>query len=233
MTIALEEKRTWVRRFFKHTGPSYDEVVHRFTFGIDRLWKRKMLSKMSSPEKILDLACGTGILSFAMHRQFPKCKIVGVDISRGYLAIAQAKAKKAQIHNVLFIQSPAEDFISRMNFDVVTTSYLPKYADLPHLIHRVHTMLAPGGQIVFHDFTYPSSRILQFVFKLYFICVQPIGAWFYPEWKDVLKDLPEVIERTQWVSELTAAMMKEGFVEITVESLTLQGAALVCGRKKD
>jgi len=231
MTAALDEKRAWVKRFFEHTGPSYDAVVHRFTLGIDRLWKRKMLREMTAPKKILDLACGTGILTFAMHRQYPDCKIVGVDISGGYLEIAQAKAEKEKLKNIQFILSPAEAFVSAEGFDVVTTSYLPKYADLPRLTHQIHRLLAPGGKLVFHDFTYPSSRVLQVLFELYFICIQPIGAWFYPEWGGVLKELPLVIRQTQWVSELTSAMKEEGFVEISVESLTLQGAALVCGKK--
>lgn len=231
MTVALEEKRAWVRRFFKDTGSSYDAVVHRFTLGIDGLWKRKMLSKMGSPEKILDLACGTGILTFALRRKYPKCKIVGVDLSAGYLARAQAKANKEKVRDVLFVLSPAEDFFAKGGFDVVTTSYLPKYADLPRLIRQTHAMLVPGGRLVFHDFTYPTSRFLQRVFELYFFCIQPLGAWLYPEWGGVLKALPDVIRRSQWVPELLSALHGEGFVDITVESLTLQGAALVCARK--
>lgn len=231
MTVGIEEKRKWIERFFSHTGPTYDEVVHRFTLGIDRLWKRKILGKIGSPEKVLDLACGTGILSLAICRKHPNARVVGVDISEGYLNMARQKARRNRIEGVSFVQSRAEDFFSRKHFDVVTSSYLPKYADLPVLIRNISEMLTPGGRIVFHDFTYPNARFLQSIFELYFLCIQPIGGYLYPEWREVLKELPVAIKRTAWVTELKTALEEEGFLDITIEPLTLQGAALITARK--
>ncbi len=232
MTVQLEEKRAWTEAFFENTGSTYDEVVHRFTLGIDQLWKKKMISELDSPKNLLDLACGTGILSFSIKEKFPDCKITGVDITEGYLAVAREKARTLGTNNISFILSPAEDYISQEQYDTVTTSYLPKYTDLPRLIQNLHKMLIPGGRIIFHDFTYPTNPLLQMIFKAYFVCVGPIGGWCYPDWKQVLKDLPKVIEKTNWVSELTEAMAKEGFVDIKISSLTMQGAALVTGKKK-
>jgi len=227
----LKEKREWVECFFKETGASYDEVVKRFTFGVDHLWKKKMLSKIPPSKNILDLACGTGILTLAIKKKYPSCRVTGIDITEGYLEIARAKALSMGTEDITFINVPAEEYVSNDLFNVITTSYLPKYADIPRLIHNMSRMLAPGGIILFHDFTYPTSRFLQLLFGLYFKCAQPIGGWFYPEWKKVLKALPAVIRQTEWVSEVTWAMDKEGFFDIEVESLTLQGAAIVSGRK--
>lgn len=229
----LAEKREWIESFFSETGSTYDEVVNRFTFGIDRLWKKKILSKIPPCEQVLDLACGTGILTFAIKNKYPDCEITGVDISENYLSVARSKAKISQTKNLSFVLSPAEDYVSDKHFDVVTTSYLPKYADIPRLIHNISNMLIPNGLVLFHDFTYPSSRFLQKMFETYFKCAQPIGAFYYPAWKDVLIKLPEVIRKSTWVSEVTTAMTHEGFKNITVESLTLQGAAIVSGVKGD
>lgn len=230
---AQGEKADWIDQFFSMTGPTYDEVVHRFTLGIDRLWKKRILKKVGespSPKKILDLACGTGILTFALARKYPGSEVVGVDISKGYLEIARAKAEAMKIGNARFIHSRAEDFLSDDRFDAVTTSYLPKYADIALLMRNLATMLSPGGVIVFHDFTYPANRFLQMTFELYFKLIQPIGGWRYPEWKEVLIELPTVIRKTRWVFEVTAAMRREGFSEIRTESLTLQGSALVSAK---
>ncbi len=231
MAIQLNEKKAWIERFFNDTGPTYDEVVHLFTLGIDRLWKKKIIAELSSPKNLLDLACGTGILSFAIHEKYPDSKITGVDITEGYLAVARQKAKALPVNNISFIRSPAEAYVSEERYDAVTTSYLPKYTDLPRLIRNLNKMMVPGGKIIFHDFTYPGNRLLQWIFKAYFVCIGPVGGWWYPEWRQVLKELPKVIEKTAWVSELTGALADEGFIDIKVESLTLQGAALVTGRK--
>lgn len=227
----LAEKRDWIKNFFSETGSSYDEVVNRFTFGIDRLWKKKMLSKIPSCKKVLDLACGTGILTFAIKNKYPDCEITGVDITESYLAVAKKKAETLESKGVSFVHAPAEDYLSDKGFDVVTTSYLPKYADIPRLMHNINKMLTPKGIVIFHDFTYPTSKLLQYTFELYFKCAQPVGAFYYPEWKDVLIELPKVIRKSDWISEVTNAMSEEGLRNITVESLTLQGAAIVSGGK--
>lgn len=230
---AEAEKAVWIDRFFSTTGPTYDEVVDRFTLGIDRLWKRRILKRLEKnppPGKILDLACGTGILTFALAQKYPESEVVGVDISKGYLEVARSKGEASAVRNVRFFQCRAEDFSSGDRFDAVVTSYLPKYADNDRLMKNLAGMLSPGGRIVFHDFTYPASRFLQLTFECYFKLIQPIGGWRYPEWKEVLIDLPAVIRKTAWVAEVTAAMEREGFSDIRVEPLTLQGSALVSAR---
>lgn len=227
---SLEEKRYWVDKFFSRTGPTYDEVVHRFTLGIDRLWKKRILAQIAPPKRVLDLACGTGILTFAIARKYPESRVIGVDITKGYLGVARLKADAMGVRNVDFIHSPAEEYLSDARFDTITTSYLPKYADLPLLIRNCRRMIAPEGTLLMHDFTYPSAPMLQKIFALYFKLAQPIGGWWYPEWKEVLRELPEVIRLTDWVSEATAAMKEEGFCDIQIESLTLQGAAIISSK---
>ena len=238
--IALGEKRDCVKRFFSGTGTTYDEVVHRCTFGIDRLWKRRIIEevgqeigrKSGSPRRLLDLACGTGILTFEIARRFPDCRITGVDVTEGYLSIAREKTKCSAFPNVRFLQGWAEDFSSEEPFDCILSSYLAKYADLQRLVQKGARMLRPGGLLLFHDFTYPRGWWRVSGWEVYFKLLQRIGPKWYPEWRDVFHGLPVLIRRTGWVPELVDAMRQSGFVGIKVEPLTLQGSALVTGRKE-
>jgi len=225
------DKAEIIERFFSQTGPSYDAVVHYFTLGIDRRWKQRILAALPpAPRRILDLACGTGILTFAIARAHPGCHVVGVDISRSYLDVAEAKAARSD--RVTFVHQPAEAFVSDLPFDAVTASYLPKYADLDRLIPQIAAMLVPGGVVILHDFTYPTHPLLQHLFHLYFKAIQIIGGTIYPEWKETLRELPEVIRTTTWVEESIAAMRRSNLCDIHVASLTLQGAALITARRK-
>jgi demethylmenaquinone methyltransferase/2-methoxy-6-polyprenyl-1,4-benzoquinol methylase len=227
-----DKKREWIEQFFSHTGKSYDSVVNIFTLGIDRLWKKKIIEKLSAPKRVLDLACGTGILTTAIAKRFLKCEVVGVDISSDYLEVAWRKAFKNKIKNVSFVLSPAEEFTSQALFDVVTASYLAKYADIPLLIKNLSGMIAPGGTLIFHDFTYPTRRFLQSLFELYFKLVSPLGGILYPEWKEVFHELPNVIRETKWVADITEALKREGFCDIQIEQLTLEGSAIVSARRR-
>ena len=70
-----------VHRFFSGTGTTYDFIVNATTFGIDRRWKRIFIDQIPpSPARVLDLACGTGILTFGIARRYPNWRVVGVDL---------------------------------------------------------------------------------------------------------------------------------------------------------
>lgn len=229
--IKFEEKRAYVQRFFQQTGKSYETVVKVCTFGIDSIWKNTILSEIDHPETVLDLACGTGIVSFAIAKRFPNCRVIGVDITESYLQVARGKAEKSQIKNVQFIQEWAEEFSTKQKFDCITSSYLAKYADIPKLIKHTTTMLKPGGLLLFHDFTYPKSRIISSAWEIHFILLQRLGSKFYPEWSEVFYDLPDMVRKTTWVEDLMTAMKENGFFNIRRKILTLQGSTLISGQR--
>jgi demethylmenaquinone methyltransferase/2-methoxy-6-polyprenyl-1,4-benzoquinol methylase len=201
------------------------------TFGFDGWWKQSILTILDNPVKVLDLACGTGILTFAIAKRFPGCQVVGIDITEGYLNVARKKGELLQAEKVRFIQQWAEEFRSDELFDCITSSYLAKYADLSLLVKNSASMLKPGGLLLFHDFTYPHSRMIALSWELYFRFLQSIGSLRYPEWQNVFFELPDLIRKTRWVEELTSAMRNNDLTDIRVKVLAFQGATLVTGQK--
>src|SRR5574340_445144 len=149
--VMQEHAKTLAKKFFENTAGSYEKVVNMTTFGRDSYWKREII--MNSPEcsSILDLACGTGILTFKIAEKFPNAKIIGVDIAEGYLDIARKKLKPA--HKILFLHRDAEKIILDTNFDCITSSYIPKYCVPSILIEKCLDHLNPNGKIILHDFT--------------------------------------------------------------------------------
>jgi len=223
-----------VERFFRGTGATYDFMVHAATFGIDRRWKRRMVrivrERVGTPRSIVDLACGTGLSTFAFVRTFPNCRIVGVELRDEYLQRARAKQKRGRYPNVEFVLSRAEAFETMERFDVVSGSYLAKYADLPLLVQQSKRWLVPGGLFMMHDFTLPPNRSALAVWRAYFWLLQTIGSRLFPSWKAIYDGLPELIQRTRWTSELTALLGEGGFRDVTFEWQTLWGSAIITAR---
>jgi demethylmenaquinone methyltransferase/2-methoxy-6-polyprenyl-1,4-benzoquinol methylase len=220
-----------VERFFHGTGRSYDFMVNAATFGIDRLWKRRIVELMPpNPERVLDLACGTGISTLAIARRYPHCQVVGVELRDEYLSIARRNACRHAVRNVEFVLSRAEDYHAQRPFDCISSSYLAKYADLPLLVRNARTMLKPNGLLLMHDFTYPPKRYLVRLWRLYFKLLQRIGGPLFPAWREIYYGLPRLIEQTRWLDELPAALKENGFVDIQREDLTLYGSAIVTAR---
>ena len=221
-----------VYRFFSGTGATYDFMVNFATFGIDRWWKRRIVDLLPlNPTRILDLACGTGILTLAIARRYPNCRVVGVELRDEYLEIAREKVQKLGIRNVELVLSLAEDYRSNERFDCVCSSYLAKYADLQRLTRNTKDMLAEGGLLLMHDFTYPPKAYLAWIWRFYFKTLQLVGGRFLPAWREIFHGLPRLIEETRWVPELQEALRENGFRDIRMEHLTAYGSAIVTARK--
>jgi len=220
-----------VEQFFSGTGTTYDHIVNLCTLGIDRVWKERILEKLSNPRRVMDLACGTGVLTFAIAERFPGCHVIGVELRDEYLNLAKRKAKGLGITNVEFILSRAEDVVLNDSFDCITSSYLSKYADLKLLVRNMTRMLRQDGLLLFHDFTYPSNPIWAACWEFYFKLLQRFGAWKYPQWKNVFYGLPELVRRTSWIEDLRLAMEENGLREIKLQYLIFGASAIMTGRK--
>lgn len=222
-----------VHRFFKGTGTTYDAMVAYATFGIDGRWKRRIVDQLPpNPERILDLACGTGISTLAIAERFPHCRVIGVELRAEYLEIAERKVRQLGVRNVEFVLSRAEDYRCREPFDGVVSSYLAKYADLERLIPVSKELLKAGGVVVMHDFILPPKVYLVPVWRLYFRGLQRICDFFFPSWREIAYGLPRLIETTRWIPQATKALHGNGFQDIRLEYLTAYGAALITAKKE-
>lgn len=232
MTQGSDSKIDLVHRFFSGTGPSYDFIVNVSTFGIDQLWKRRMVDLIPrQATRILDLACGTGISTLAIAKRYPQAKVVGVDLRDEYLDIARKKVQEMGLPRIEFVLSRAEDYRTTEPFDCISASYLPKYADLKILIPSLHRMLKPDGILIMHDFTFPPKPYLVWIWRVYFKMLQWVGTPLFPDWREIFYGLPVLIEQTRWVPELRTELEANGFRNIRFEYLTLYGSAIMTARR--
>jgi len=221
-----------VQQFFPGTGMTYDHIVNLCTLGCDRWWKWKMLEKITpGSARIMDQACGTGILTFRIAQKFPRSQIVGVDVTEEYLNIAKAKAGNLGSRNVEFILGRAEDVLPERSFNCITSSYLAKYAELGILVPNIRKMLRDGGILIMHDFTYPARRPFALLWEGYFKLLQTLGAWKYPQWKMIFDGLPGLLRETTWVSDLVRILRANHFSGITVQFHTFHTSAIVTATK--
>ncbi len=157
--------------------------------------------------------------------------MVGVELRDEYLTLARAKAQKFGSRNVEFVLSRAEDYRSREAFDCVTSSYLAKYADLKRLIPSLRELLKKDGLLIMHDFTFPPKAYLVWIWRCYFWLLQRLGSRLYPAWREIYYGLPDLIEKSRWVSELIQALQEHGFQAIRMEYLTAYGSAIITARR--
>lgn len=211
------------KKFFTpHNAPSYDSVVSMTTFGRDSAWKLHILDAVRDSAKVLDLACGTGILS-SMLKGSGK-QVAGLDLTMEYLNLASAKIGPA------FVQGNAEVLPYRDGtFDATVSSYLAKYVDAGLVVDECWRVLVPGGIAAFHDFTCPKGS-MRSLWDAYFSLLSLAGH-FNRLWKPVFDDLDRVICESDWVAKITNAMERRGFADIKLDCYTFGTAAIVQGSK--
>jgi demethylmenaquinone methyltransferase / 2-methoxy-6-polyprenyl-1,4-benzoquinol methylase len=226
--LIQESPKALVKQFFENTAVSYEKIVSLTTFGRDSYWKREIIKKIPKCGSILDLACGTGILTFKIAEKFPDAKITGVDITESFLNVAREKLKSN--HKISFILEDAEKIDLTTKFDCITSSYIPKYCIPNILIEKCLNHLNPGGKIILHDFTYPQNAVIRGLWSLYFIILKIFGR-LIPNWKDVFENLPKLVKLNNWVDDYGNIMKRNG-LQVEIQFLTLRSSAILTGTKK-
>lgn len=216
----------YARTFFvRENSKSYDKLVLLATLGQDSVWKKKIVSSIPSNSFVLDLACGTGILSSLLIKN--QNKVVGLDLTLPYLEIMMMKGLEMGIVNADAELLPFADD----TFDCITTSYLPKYTKLDRLINECFRVLKFGGCIVLHDFTLPKNAAYKFAWTKYFKLIKYLW-WRDRKWKNVFANLDTLIKQNDWDLKIKKTLLDFGFTEIKLAYLTFQTSLIVSAIKK-
>jgi cyclopropane-fatty-acyl-phospholipid synthase len=137
-----------VEKNFDQSADAYDHFEERHHL-FETLTKRQMeLIEPSRPERILDVGCGTGISTLALHQAMPgqSPNIYAIDISERMLLRARERCKA--LPGVYFIRGDAENLAMyfKDSFDAIfyTASIflLPGFSES---LRQACNLLVPGG----------------------------------------------------------------------------------------
>ncbi|MGH3726035.1 MAG: class I SAM-dependent methyltransferase [Mycobacterium sp.] len=107
------------------------------------------LLRLHGSQRVVDIACGTGILASRIQDELAPEQVYGVDMSEGMLA--QAKARSPQV-NWRF--GPAEQLpFEDGALDAVISTSAFHFFDQPAALAEFHRVLAPGGFAAVTTFT--------------------------------------------------------------------------------
>ena len=170
-----------VSSFFSGTGGSYDKVVNLFTLGLDNYWKTEIVKLVPDSKRVLDLACGTGIMTESLAMKSPSSDDHGVDITQDYLTAYNERLRRNPWDTSISILGNAETISLEGEFDVVVSSYLAKYVDPDMLIGNVTPHLRKGGVFIAHDFILPTNGLYLASWIAYTWAMDRVGPVLFPE----------------------------------------------------
>jgi demethylmenaquinone methyltransferase / 2-methoxy-6-polyprenyl-1,4-benzoquinol methylase len=153
-----------VREMFGRVARRYDLANHVLSLGADFFWRARAAKLVESwnPERVLDLATGSGDLALAIERRLSDAKIVGVDFSPKMIQIARSKG----VRETIVADALRLPFAER-SFDCVTIAFgLRNVADWDGALREMARVLTPGGHVLVLDFSIPGS-VLRTPYRLY------------------------------------------------------------------
>jgi demethylmenaquinone methyltransferase/2-methoxy-6-polyprenyl-1,4-benzoquinol methylase len=186
----VADKRTRVQRMFAAIAPSYDLNNRLHSLWMDQAWRRRAvkLTKLSSTDAVVDVACGTGDLTIAMHRAKSRAAwatrnpvaTLGIDFTFEMLPIAFQKTREAMgtvgyegppqgcPRADLWKQVPAHPIgVSFLNGDAQALPLPDESADVVSIAFGIRNVADPAAAIrEFHRVLRPGGRVIVLEFSL-------------------------------------------------------------------
>ena len=108
---------------------------------------------LKSGMRVLDLACGPGIVSVLLAEAVAPAEVIGVDLSESLLDEARAYAASRSASNVRFQQGNVYSLDDSLGqFDFIYTRFLFQHlADPETALRVIRSRLAPGGKLCVAD----------------------------------------------------------------------------------
>jgi ubiquinone/menaquinone biosynthesis methyltransferase len=208
-----EKKQRYVNRLFETIAPKYDFITVFLSYGMDRGWKRTLIKMLDlkGQESALDLACGTGDITFSLARSASRA--VGLDITQGMLDIAERKRRELGIENASFHRADIMRIPFPDNtFDCVTGGYaLRNVPDVAGALAEILRVLKPGGRFCSLDFGHPPNRAYRWLYLNYLIVVgSAVGLALHGD-PDTYRYIPESLKLYPGQRGVREFMEKAGF----------------------
>lgn len=232
----LESKGKQVGEMFDSIAPAYDFMNTAMTGGLHRWWRnralRMALSQLDSPaQNALDIACGTGDVSFRLHELLPEAHITGLDLSPGMLKIAQEKLERLTPSPagrdgerlISFEEGDCLDLqFSDDSFDLITVAYgVRNFERLQDGYAEMYRVLRPGGVLCVIELSEPSNKAIRSIYRLYSRKIIPMIGRMVSKDPRAYTYLPESIAACPQRTAMTSLMAAAGFRNASFKSLTL------------
>jgi demethylmenaquinone methyltransferase/2-methoxy-6-polyprenyl-1,4-benzoquinol methylase len=203
---------------FGSIAPRYDLANHLLSCGIDFYWRKRVAEIVASwrPNKIVDLATGTGDLALALQRKMPQAEINGADFSEEMLAIAKRKGvRRTMLADAMRL--PFDD----ASVDCVTVAFgLRNMENYGGALREMARVLKPHGHLLVLEFSLPRMSILRAVYRFYLHRCLPLLGSFLTKKKSAYDYLGDSIEQFPNGEAMLRLMETSGFNHASAEPLT-------------
>ena len=196
-------KKTRVREMFDSIAPRYDLLNHLLSFGVDRLWRRRMVGVVAAVQEVLATAGNNRLggddfdqrLINYFVEEFKKEN--GIDLSGEMLAVGRGKvARRGLCDRIELVQGDAEQLsFPDGTFDAVTIGFgIRNFGSIEAGLAEAFRVLRPGGRLCILEFSTPRGRCFGPLYRFYFHRILPLVGRLISKDDSAYTYLPESVD---------------------------------------
>ncbi len=230
-------KKEKVQQMFDNIAPTYDKLNHIMSLNVDKLWRRHALKEIvdGTPQRILDVACGTGDSTISIARAAAEgTKVTGADISEGMMALVTEKAEKAGVLDRIDLQVADGEALpyEEGTFDRVTCAFgIRNFEHKEKGLEEFRRVLRPGGRAVILELSVPQNKVLRWAYDLYFLHILPWVGGKVSGDKAAYKYLPASVHNFPAPKEFCRMMEEAGFRSVRFRTFTFGLCRMFTGKR--
>ena len=221
-----EKKSVQVERMFDNIAPAYDQLNHTLSWGIDKSWRKKAIDwlKPFNPQRMMDVATGTGDFAIQACRVLNPKELIGTDISEGMMNVGRQKVKEAGLESrISFAKEDCTALSFPDNrFDAITVAFgVRNFEDLDKGLREMHRVLDTDGKLVILELSEPEWFPMKQLYALYSKVVIPTLGKLLSKDRSAYTYLPQSIKAFPQGEVMREIILKAGFSEARFKRLTL------------
>ena len=226
-------KKQKVELMFNDIAHRYDFLNHFLSMGIDIQWRKTVRKTLQpfNPEKILDVATGTGDLAIELSKLRPD-RIIGVDIAEKMLDIGKQKIRKKKLDNIISMEVGDSENLRFDDhyFDAVTVAFgVRNYENLQKGLKEMRRVLKPGGTVAILEFSKPKGFPFKNIYNLYFNTLLPTFGRAVSTHDSAYTYLPESVQSFAEDEAFLKEMKDAGYKNCKQKRLTFGISTLYTG----
>lgn len=226
-SVTTAERRQLISLVFRAVAPRYDLMNDLMSFGIHRLWKRRLAAQVADVGGLaVDLAGGTGDVARLLAVEGRQ--VVVCDPSLPMMAAGRKRGGSA----VVWLAGEAEKMpFADASVDLLTVAFgLRNATSLPLALIEIRRVLKPGGRFVCLEFSRPAAWLAPFYDWYSFQVIPRLGALVAQE-PQAYQYLVESIRRFPDQNGFAGLMARSGFDAVHWRNVSFGIACLHFGQK--
>lgn len=226
-----------VKSIFSSIATKYERFNAISSFGAYKGWLRGMMKQapIGSDDVVLDIAGGTGDVTFTVARAKHPKAICCTDLVPEMLEVAQAHMAAGASDGVpvTFEVVDAQDIpYEDESYDAITMAYgIRNMPDRPRALAEMYRVLKPGGSLVCLEFSTPPNAVWRTLYNFYLKHLIPFWGGLITGDREGFVYLSKSIKAFPDQEGLAELMREAGFTDVTWKNYTGGIAAVHVAKK--